>query len=249
MASLKGKRAWITGGGSGIGAAAARALAEAGAEVIVSGRRKSSLEKVVADVQAAGGKASFHVVDVSDARAVESAAESIGAVDILVANAGSNVPDRSFGKVSADGWDSVIGVNLNGVFYAVRAVLPGMRERGGGLVMLVSSWAGRYATRLAGTAYNASKRAVLALGETLNEEEGANGIRCTMIMPGEVATDILKTRPVPPSQMEMDRMLTVEDMGRTIRFVAEMPAHVCINEILISPTWNRFYQGFEEAGD
>lgn len=246
MGTLDGKRAWITGGGSGIGAAAARALGEAGAEVIVSGRRQSSLQKVVEDVQAAGGRASLHVVDVSDARAVEAAAEAIGPVDILVANAGSNVPDRSFAKVSAEGWDSVMGVNLDGVFYAVRAALPGMRTRGGGLVMLVSSWAGRYATRLAGTAYNASKRAVLALGETLNEEEGANGIRCTMIMPGEVATDILKTRPVPPSQEDMDRMLTVEDMGRTIRFVAEMPAHVCINEILISPTWNRFYQGFGE---
>lgn len=246
MGTLDGKRAWITGGGSGIGAAAARALGAAGAEVIVSGRQQSSLQKVVEDVQAAGGRASLHVVDVSDARAVEAAAEAIGPVDILVANAGSNVPDRSFAKVSAEGWDSVMGVNLDGVFYAVRAALPGMRTRGGGLVMLVSSWAGRYATRLAGTAYNASKRAVLALGETLNEEEGANGIRCTMIMPGEVATDILKTRPVPPSQEDMDRMLTVEDMGRTIRFVAEMPAHVCINEILISPTWNRFYQGFGE---
>lgn len=246
MGTLDGKRAWITGGGSGIGAAAARALGAAGAEVIVSGRQQSSLQKVVEDVQAAGGRASLHVVDVSDARAVEAAAEAIGPVDILVANAGSNVPDRSFAKVSAEGWDSVMGVNLDGVFYAVRAALPGMRTRGGGLIMLVSSWAGRYATRLAGTAYNASKRAVLALGETLNEEEGANGIRCTMIMPGEVATDILKTRPVPPSQEAMDRMLTVEDMGRTIRFVAEMPAHVCINEILISPTWNRFYQGFGE---
>jgi len=125
-------------------------------------------------------------------------------------------------------------------------VLPGMRAKGGGTLILISSWAGRYATRLTGAAYNASKRAVIALNESINDEEGGNGIRSTVIMPGEVATDILKTRPSPPSQAEMDRMLSAEDLGDTIRFVAEMPARACLNEILISPTWNRFYQGFDE---
>lgn len=247
MAALTGKRAWITGGGSGIGAGAARALAEAGAEVIVSGRRAAPLDAVVTTIRDAGGQASAHPVDIADPDAVAKAASEIGPVDILIANAGTNVTDRSFAKLSAQGWDKVVGANLNGVFYPVHAVLPGMRARGGGLIVMVSSWAGRYATRLAGPVYNTTKRAVLALGESLNDEEGANGIRCTVIMPGEVATDILKTRPVPPSQAEMDRMLKVEDMARTIRFVAEMPPHVCLNEILISPTWNRFYQGFEEV--
>lgn len=247
MGQLTGKRAWITGGGSGIGAAAAQALAASGAEVIVSGRRAEPLEAVAETVRRAGGTASVQVLDVADHKAVAAAAEAIGGVDILLANAGSNVPDRSFARVSDEGWDRVIGVNLNGVFYPVRAALPGMRARGGGLVILISSWAGRYATRLTGPAYNATKRAVLAVGESLNDEEGANGIRCTVIMPGEVATDILKSRPVPPSEAEMDRMLKVEDMAATIRFVAEMPPHVCLNEILISPTWNRFYQGFTEV--
>ncbi len=111
----------------------------------------------------------------------------------------------------------------------------------------MSSWAGRYATRMTGAAYNATKRAVLALSETINEEEGGRGIRSTVIMPGEVATDILKSRPVPPSQADMDRMLQSGDLARTVRFVAESPAHVCLNEILISPTWNRFYQGMKEV--
>ena len=113
-------------------------------------------------------------------------------------------------------------------------------------LVLVSSWAGRYATRLTGAAYNATKHAVVALSESINDEEGANGIRSTVIMPGEVATDILKSRPVPPSEAQMARMLQAEDLGATIRFVAEMPPRACINEILISPTWNRFYQGFDE---
>ena len=122
-----------------------------------------------------------------------------------------------------------------------------MRARGDGCLILVSSWAGRYATRMTGAAYNATKRAVLALSETINEEEGGHGIRSCVIMPGEVATDILKSRPVPPSQADMDRMLQAEDLARTVRFVAESPAHVCLNEILISPTWNRFYQGMAEV--
>ena len=65
-------------------------------------------------------------------------------------------------------------------------------------------------------------------------------------MPGEVATEIMDKRPNPPSQAERDRMLQVDDLAATVRFVAEMPPHACVNEILISPTWNRFYQGFEE---
>lgn len=247
MGTLTGQRAWITGGGSGIGAGSAIALAQSGAEVILSGRRTEPLEKIADRIQSDGGSASVYGLDVADSTAVAQAAKDIGPVNILLANAGLNVPDRSFESVTTDGWNKVVDVNLNGVFYAVNGVLPGMRSLGGGVCILIASWAGRYATRLTGPAYNATKRAVLALSESLNDEEGANGIRSTVIMPGEVATDILKTRPVPPSQEEMDRMLQVDDLARTVQFVAEAPPHVCLNEILISPTWNRFYQGFSEV--
>ena len=246
MSTLQGKTAWITGGGSGIGAAAATALAAAGAEVVVSGRRQAPLDAVVAEIEAAGGKARALALDTSDAAAVRAAVEEIGTVDILVASAGLNVPTRAMDRISDDNWDHVVNVNLNGVFYAARAVLPGMRAQGDGLLILISSWAGRYATRLTGAAYNATKRGVIALSESINDEEGAHGIRSTVIMPGEVATPILQSRPSPPSQAEQDRMLQAEDLGATIRFVAEMPPRACINEVLIAPTWNRFYQGFEE---
>ena len=246
MSTLQGKTAWITGGGTGIGAAAATALAAAGAEVVVSGRRQAPLDAVVAEIEAAGGKARALALDTSDAAAVRAAVEEIGTVDILVASAGLNVPTRAMDRISDDNWDHVVNVNLNGVFYAARAVLPGMRAQGDGLLILISSWAGRYATRLTGAAYNATKRGVIALSESINDEEGAHGIRSTVIMPGEVATPILQSRPSPPSQAEQDRMLQAEDLGATIRFVAEMPPRACINEVLIAPTWNRFYQGFEE---
>ncbi|MBR9862560.1 MAG: SDR family oxidoreductase [Rhodobacteraceae bacterium] len=247
MSSIAGKRVWITGGGTGIGAGSALLLAGRGAEVIVSGRRANKLEEVVAQITAKGGKASAVAVDMADAKAVEQAAADIGRVDILLASAGLNVPNRSLDKLGSGDWDKVVNVNLNGVYYPIHAVLPQMRARGDGLVVIVSSWAGRHVGRLTGAAYTATKHAVVALSETINCEEGGNGIRSTVIMPGEIATDILKDRPVPPSQAEMDRMLQVDDLAQTVRYVAEMPAHVCVNEILISPTWNRFYQGFDEV--
>ena len=246
MTKLAGQRAWITGGGTGIGAASARALAQAGAEVIVSGRRAAPLADVVTAISEAGGTARAVPLDVGDAQAVAEAAQEIGPVDILLANAGLNVPNRAMGKITTPDWDQVVNVNLSGMFYPSQAVLPGMRAQGGGVLILISSWAGHYAGKLTGAAYNATKRAVIALGESINAEEGGQGIRATVIMPGEVATDILKSRPTPPSQKEQDRMLQADDLAATVRFVAEMPPHVCLNEILIAPTWNRFYQGFEE---
>ncbi|MDR6264041.1 SDR family oxidoreductase [Roseobacter sp. N2S] len=247
MSSVAGKRVWITGGGSGVGAGSALLLAERGAEVIVSGRRVDKLEEVVAQITTKGGKASAVAVDMGDATAVEQAAAKIGQVDILLASAGLNVPNRSLDKLGTADWDTVVNVNLNGVYYPIHAVLPQMRARRDGLVMIVSSWAGRHVGRLTGAAYTATKHAVVALSETINCEEGSNGIRSTVIMPGEIATDILKARPTPPSQADMDRMLQVDDLAETVRYVAEMPAHVCVNEILLSPTWNRFYQGFAEV--
>ncbi len=247
MGRLTGQRAWVTGGGSGIGASGAEAMAASGAEVIVSGRRAEPLDAVVERIRAAGGTASARVLDIADQAAVAQAAEEIGPIDILVASAGTNVPKRSLADVTPEGWDQVVSVNLNGIFYQVHAVLPGMRARGGGLIILVSSWAGQYVTRLTGAAYNSTKRGVIALGETINTEECGNGIRSTVIMPGEVATDILKSRPKLPTDEEMGRMLQAEDLGETIRFVAEMPPRACLNEILISPTWNRFYLGMDEV--
>ncbi|MFT7593179.1 MAG: NADP-dependent 3-hydroxy acid dehydrogenase YdfG [Paracoccaceae bacterium] len=246
MQKLSNQKAWITGGGTGIGAGAAVALAKSGAEVFVSGRRQEPLDAVVRAVAEVGGIAHAVPLDVRNSAEVAAAAADIGVVDILLANAGLNVPKRGLSDLGVEDWDLVVDVNLNGMFYPVQAVLPGMRAKGGGLTILISSWAGRYAGRLTGAAYNVTKRAVIALNESINGEEGAHGIRSTVIMPGEVATDILKTRPTPPSEQDMTRMLQIDDLAETVRFVAEMPPHVCLNEILISPTWNRFYQGFDE---
>lgn len=241
--TLEGKRAWVTGAGSGIGRAGAEALAAAGARVVLSGRRAAQLDEVAAAIARAGGKAETQPLDVADRQAVERVAAAIGPVDILVNSAGVNTPKRFWRELRGEEWDRVVRTNLDGTAYCILAVLPGMRAKGSGVIINVSSWAGRYDAQFTGAAYNASKFGVGALTATINMEEGANGIRACVVCPGEVATPILKTRPVPPSDEEMARMVQPEDMGRVIRFIAETPPHVVLNEIVVSPTWNRIYLG------
>jgi NADP-dependent 3-hydroxy acid dehydrogenase YdfG len=95
------------------------------------------------------------------------------------------------------------------------------------------------AGKMPGPAYTTTKHAVLALTHSFNMDECVNGLRACCLSPAEAATPILKLRPVVPSEEEQARMLQPEDIGRTIAFVASQPPRVCVNEILISPTWNR----------
>jgi len=104
-----------------------------------------------------------------------------------------------------------------------------------------ASWAGRYSSALTGPAYNAAKHGVVAMSETINMTECVHGIRSCALCPGEVATPILEKRPNPVSAEERARMVQAEDCADLIRYIACLPPHVCINEVLISPTWNRFY--------
>jgi NADP-dependent 3-hydroxy acid dehydrogenase YdfG len=234
------KIAWVTGGGTGIGLGAAKELAKDGWTVIASGRRADVLDKAV---KAIGHDATGLALDVGVAADVERAAKQIvdkhGRIDLLVNSAGLNVPNRSWADVTTEAWDKVVKVNLDGLLYCMRAVLPIMRAQKSGTVINVSSWAGKLPSKITGPAYSATKHAVVALTHSFNMEEFQNGIRACAFCPGEVATDIMKLRPVPPSAEDMARMLQPEDVGRTIAFIANMPPHVCINEVLISPTWNR----------
>ncbi len=243
--TLTGQVAWITGAGSGIGLAGAQALAQAGAVVVLSGRRAELLALEADKINAAGGQAEVAVLDVADAAAVQAVAAGIlarhGRIDILLNSAGLNTPNRFWKNQTVDGWRTVIGANLDGTFHTVHAVLPAMRAQQGGLVINVSSWAGVHHPKLTGAAYNGSKHAVTALTETINMEECGNGIRACAICPAEVATPIMDRRPVPPSAQDRARMLQPEDLGATIRFIAELPPHACINQLIISPTYNRMY--------
>jgi NADP-dependent 3-hydroxy acid dehydrogenase YdfG len=165
-----------------------------------------------------------------------------GRLDILVNNAGSNITARRWDQLTPQGIDQVIGTNLSAAFYCAAAALRPMRQQKDGVLIHTASWAGKYISPLSGPAYTAAKHAVVAMSQTINMEDYVNGIRSTAILPAEVATPILDTRPVPPSLEERAKMLQPEDLGALILFVATRPASVCLNEVVISPTWNRIYR-------
>jgi NADP-dependent 3-hydroxy acid dehydrogenase YdfG len=229
--------AWITGGGTGIGLAGAISLAKEGWQVVISGRRSEVLSRAADTIRSQGGAVDQIVLDVENAKQVSDTAAQIlkkhNRIDLLVNSAGLNVSERSWEKVTTDAWDTVVN--------CIKAVLPAMIDQKDGCVINVASWAGRHVLDLVGPAYTATKTAVVALTHSLNIEQHKHGIRACALCPGEVATDIMKQRPVPPSEEVMARMLQSEDLGRTISFIANMPPHVCVNEILISPTWNRTF--------
>ena len=245
LGKLAEKIAWVTGAGSGIGEAAAIALAAEGASVVLTGRRAETLQRVAERIAAGGGSAKVEPGDLMRAETVERIAESIGRrfgrLDILVNNAGLNIAEREWSRMRPSGVDEVIQADLNAAFYCALAVLPMMRARKDGLLIHTASFAGRFVGPLSGAAYTAAKHGVVAMSHSINMEECVNGIRSCAVCPGEVATPILDKRPVPVSAEERARMVQPEDCADLIRYIACLPAHVCINEVLISPTWNRSY--------
>jgi NADP-dependent 3-hydroxy acid dehydrogenase YdfG len=181
----------------------------------------------------------------TDSAAVQAIVEQIdrqfGRLDILVANAGLNVLERDWTNLAPGGADEVIHGNLSSAFYCALAVLPIMRRQQDGVLIHTASVAGRFIGGLAGPAYTAAKHGVVAMSHSLNMAECVNGIRSSVVLPGEVATEILEKRPTPVSAEDRARMLQSEDVGDLIRYIACLPRHVCLNEVMIAPTWNRGY--------
>lgn len=238
---MSGRIAWITGAGSGIGRAVAVALAGAGYRLALTGRREEPLRETAA---LAGQDALILPADLTDAAAVEAAARQIearlGGVDLLVNNAGSNVPRRHWHQLGAAEVRTLVDANLTAPFLTSLAVLKGMREKGGGLIIQIASVAGKGSSAVSGPGYIAAKSGFVALSASLNAENGIHNIRSTCICPGEVETPILDKRPVPVPAEERARMLQPEDIAATVLFVANLPDRVCMNEIVVTPTWNRF---------
>ena len=245
MTRLDGKVAWITGAGSGIGEAGALALAGAGACVVLTGRRRDALESVARRIEGQGGSALVEAGDVTDAERVNAIVatirEKLNRLDIVVNNAGVNLKERHWVDLTPGRIDTILESNLSSAFYVAAAALTVMRQQRDGILIHTASWAGRFVSHLTGPGYLAAKHAMVAASHSLNMEECMNGIRSTVICPGEVATPILANRPVPVSEEDRARMLQAEDLGDLILYVATRPKHVCLNEILISPTWNRAY--------
>lgn len=245
MGKLDGKIAWITGAGTGIGAATAERFAREGATVVLTGRRREPLEAVAGRIRAAGGTAHLRPADLMKADQVRTVAESIakefGRLDVLVSNAGLNIVERDWQRLSPAGIDELIGGNLTSAFYVAQAVLPQMRAQGGGVMIHTASMAGRNIGLMSGPGYVASKHGVVAMSHTINQAECINGIRSTAFCPGEVNTEILKKRPNPLSQQELDQMLQPDDCADMILYIATLPPHVTMNEVWLTPTHNRGY--------
>ena len=245
MRDIKGAVAWVTGAGSGVGEAAAKALAGAGATVVLTGRRAEPLQAVSAAIAKTGGKAHVEAGDLTKAADVMGIAQRIkdklGRLDILVANAGVNITPRNWRELQPDGVDTLVDGNLKSAFYCATAALPLMRAQQDGQIINVASMAGRVVGVMSGPGYVAAKHGMVAMSHSINMEECLNGIRSTVICPGEVATPILDKRPVPVSKEDRDRMLQSEDVGAMVLYVARQPRHVCINEVQMTPTHNRGY--------
>jgi NADP-dependent 3-hydroxy acid dehydrogenase YdfG len=230
---------WVTGAGSGMGRAAAVAAAADGARVVLTGRRPEPLAETAQLVAEAGGQSIQLPLDARDPEAVSAAHEEIvaawdGVTDLVLA-AGLNTPDRYWRDQSLQGFESIVATNLTAVVRVVDTVLPGMRARGSGQVVVVSSYAAWRFSPHAGVAYTASKTALAAVCASLNAQEAEHGIRACHLCPGDVDTEFLALRPKVPDAEARLVMLSPDDVAAAVLFVLRSPAHVRIDELVISP--------------
>jgi len=243
---FSGQRAWVTGASSGIGAATAKMLASAGAEVVLSARRKERLNSLVEEITATGGKALVKVVNVADKQAMTAVGQeldALGGVDVLINNAGV-MPLSPMLEGRVDEWDSIIDVNIKGLLYAINAVLSGMAKRQSGHIVNLSSVGGRN-TFPTGAVYSGSKFAVRAISDTLRKEAIHYGVRVTDIQPGGVNTELVNSIKYTPVHQAMTSKggfygqdtenLQSEDIANAIFYALSQPKHVDVSEILIRP--------------
>jgi NADP-dependent 3-hydroxy acid dehydrogenase YdfG len=241
---LAGKIALVTGASSGIGAAAATALAAAGATVAMVARRADRLDALVREIEDAGGKALALPGDVADEkvaqRVVAETLQRFGRLDILVNSAG--IID-SGGVENADTarWRRVLDINLLASMYTSRAVIGPMRAQGGGDIINISSTAGRRAASLF-VAYSASKFGLTAMTEAMRQEVGRYGIRVCIIEPGATTTEVSEGV-VDPAYREMiqkhvtkEGSMLPEDVAAAIVFAVSLPPRANVSQLLIRPT-------------
>lgn len=247
MGTLDGQAALVTGGGSGIGRAAALALAGDGASVALVGRRTNLLEETARLIEASvGARALVLPADLGEADAARDAVAqteaTFGRVDILVNNAGANTAARSVGTTSAEDIDTLTRINVTGPLTLTQAALPGMLESGGGVIITVASYSVLSPGPPGGTAYSVSKAAVVALMKAINVEYRNRGIRACTIYPGEVDTAMLDARPLVPGAEDRASMMHADDMAQIILLCARMPARTLVEDIYVRPTHLRNMQ-------
>jgi 3-oxoacyl-[acyl-carrier protein] reductase len=227
--------ALITGATAGIGRATAFALGRAGYRVGVCARTAGAVDALVAELRAEGIHAAGRAADVGQPDAVEAlvtaVATALGPVDTLINNAGIAII-RPLTELSLEEWDATMATNLRSLYLVTRAILPGMLKRQSGIIVNVASLAGRNPI-VGGTAYAASKHAVLGFSKSLMLEVRKNGVRVLAICPGSVNTALIRTmRPAPSREGEM---LEPEDVAQAILDAVRMPARATVSEIDLRP--------------
>ncbi len=238
MGNLTGQSVIIMGASSGMGRACARAFSVEGAKLVVAARRKAELDQLVVDIARSGGQAVAAPADVSkrgevDA-AIQRAVKEYGRVNVLVNCAGINIRTRKLSEVEPAEWERVLGINLTGAFHCTQAVLPTMRAQHGGVIIHISSISGLWGD-FSGAAYQASKHGISGLANATMMEERQNGIRVTVIYPGLCDTPILKNRPVPPPQEQLDVMMKPEDIAQACVFAASLPPRTYCADLVLMP--------------
>ena len=223
MQTISGKTALITGAGRGIGRATAIAFAKEGINVGLVGRTLENLQNVAAELKEYDVKVAIAVADVANIESITAAVESIraelGAIDILVNNAGIS----KFGKfleLSPEDWTNIVDVNLKGVYYTTRAVLPEMIERQTGDIINISSTAGQKGAPIT-SAYSASKAAVIGMSESLMLEVRKHNIRVITLTPSTVATDMAVELQLTDGNPE--KVMQAEDLAELM--VAQLKLH------------------------
>jgi 3-oxoacyl-[acyl-carrier protein] reductase len=228
--------ALVTGATRGIGRATAFALGRAGYRVGVCARGAERVESLVAELRAAGVDAAGRAADVADpadvAETVAHVAKSLGEIGVLVNNAGVLIA-RPIEELTLEDWDTTMATNLRSLFLTTRAVLPAMRARGAGTIVNLASLAGRNGF-VGGTAYAASKHAVLGFSRSLMLEVRKEGIRVIAVCPGSVDTGMLRDQPM--LQSKPDRILRPEDVAETIVHAVRLPERAMVSEVDIRPT-------------
>ncbi|WP_369990921.1 SDR family oxidoreductase [Pseudomonas xanthosomatis] len=243
---IEGKVVVITGASSGLGESTARHLARLGAAVVLGARREERLNAIVEEIQAEGGKATAHVVDVTRredlAALVQHAVSTFGRVDVMINNAGL-MAISPIAELRVDEWDRMIDINIKGVMYGIAAALPQFEQQGAGHFINISSVAGIKVFSPGGSVYSGTKYAVRAISEGLRHEVGSS-IRTTTIEPGAVDSELKHGSGHEASAQAVaefyKQAIPAESVARAIAFAIEQPADVDINEIVLRPTAQDF---------
>jgi len=236
MESLKNKIALVTGAGKGIGKAIAIALAKEGAHVGLIARTEKDVHAVAAEINGLGVKASFATADVSNREQIEEAVaklqNDLGPIDILINNAGTG----TFGKfleLEPEVWENQIKINVFGVYYTTRAVLPQMMERKTGDIINISSTAGKNGAAVT-SAYSASKFAVFGLSESLMQEVRKHNIRVTALAPSTIVTELAQSANLITGDPE--RVMHPEDFAELVIAQLKLNRRMLVKEATVFST-------------